>query len=82
MHLVHYKTAYGSLTSALSHADGVAVVGIMFQADHNNHNYEPLKVKIIQRKFTEKKVKYQSYLVWHKHFGLCPSAIVSIFRTH
>jgi len=46
MHLVHYNTAYGNLSNAVSRADGLAVVGIMFQADHNNHNYEPLKVKI------------------------------------
>jgi len=43
MHLVHYNTAYRNLSNAVSRADGLAVVGIMFQADHNNHNYEPLK---------------------------------------
>lgn len=48
MHLVHFNTAYGSLTNALTHADGLAVVAIMFQADHDNHNYEPLKVEKLQ----------------------------------
>jgi len=29
LHLVHFKTEYGSLTEAVAHDDGLAVLGIM-----------------------------------------------------
>lgn len=29
LHLVHFKTEYGSLTEAVAHNDGLAVLGIM-----------------------------------------------------
>ncbi|XP_069159516.1 carbonic anhydrase-like [Procambarus clarkii] len=31
LHMVHYKTEYGSLAEAVSHADGVAVLGILLE---------------------------------------------------
>jgi len=46
MHLVHFNTAYGSVATAKTRSDGLAVIGIMFQADHNNHKYDPLQVII------------------------------------
>jgi len=43
LHLVHYKTAYGSLTDSIDKADGLAVLGIMFElSDTDNANLKPL----------------------------------------
>jgi len=44
MHLVHWKLSYGNITAAKNHADGLAVLSILFKADHDNHEYDPLEV--------------------------------------
>jgi hypothetical protein len=44
MHLVHWKMAYGSLTAAKTHSDGLAVLSLLFEADHDNHDYDALVV--------------------------------------
>lgn len=31
MHMVHYKKNYGSVSEALKHEDGLAVIGILFE---------------------------------------------------
>ena len=46
MHLVHWKTSYGDVATAKTKADGLAVLGILFKADHDYHEYEALEVKI------------------------------------
>ncbi|XP_052784274.1 uncharacterized protein LOC128220062 [Mya arenaria] len=43
LHIVHYKTSYGSLASAVSQSDGLAVVGFFYEIDANdNANYATL----------------------------------------
>lgn len=37
LHLVHYKTSYGSLAEAIMHEDGLAVLGVMLKVDANNN---------------------------------------------
>uniref|UniRef100_A0A2P2I3I1 Carbonic anhydrase n=1 Tax=Hirondellea gigas TaxID=1518452 RepID=A0A2P2I3I1_9CRUS len=37
MHLVHYKTEYGSLGAALNHSDGAAVLSILFVISANDN---------------------------------------------
>ena len=44
VHLVHWKTSYGSFATAKTKADGLAVLAILFKADHDNHEYEALEV--------------------------------------
>ena len=44
MHLVHYKLSYGTITAAKTHPDGLGVLGILFDADHSNHDYDALEV--------------------------------------
>jgi hypothetical protein len=44
LHLVHYKVEYGTISAALGHSDGLAVLGILFDADDSNHDYDALKV--------------------------------------
>jgi hypothetical protein len=44
MHLVHYKTSYGTFSAAKNRTDGLAVLAILFDADHSNHDYEALEV--------------------------------------
>ena len=44
MHMVHWKTAYGDVATAKTKSDGLAVLGILFKADHDNHEYEALEV--------------------------------------
>jgi len=45
MHLVHFNIKYGDFTTAKAQSDGLAVVAILFEADHHNHKYDPLKVR-------------------------------------
>ncbi|WAR27300.1 CAHZ-like protein, partial [Mya arenaria] len=43
VHIVHYKTSYGSLASAVSQSDGLAVVGFFYKIDaDDNANYSTL----------------------------------------
>ena len=44
MHLVHYKLSYGTITAAKEESDGLGVLGILFDADHSNHDYDALEV--------------------------------------
>ncbi|XP_066977822.1 uncharacterized protein [Macrobrachium rosenbergii] len=37
LHLVHFKSAYGSLAEALKYADGLAVLGIFFKVDGSDN---------------------------------------------
>ena len=45
--MVHFKLAYGNLTAAKGHLDGVGVAAVLFKADDDNHEYKPLYVIII-----------------------------------
>ena len=45
--MVHFKLAYGNLTAAKTHPDGVGVAAVLFKADDDNHEYKPLYVIII-----------------------------------
>ena len=47
MHLVHWKTSYGTFASAKTHPDGLAVLAVLFEADHDNHDYDALDVIIV-----------------------------------
>jgi len=43
MHFVHFKAAYGSVANAITHSDGLAVLGVMFElSDNDNPNMKPL----------------------------------------
>ena len=44
MHLIHWKLSYGTFELAKTHSDGLAVLSILFKADDNNHEYDPLEV--------------------------------------
>ena len=51
MHLVHWNTAYGNITKAKTHSDGLAVLGIMFEVDYSSYIEEeefedPLEVLV------------------------------------
>jgi carbonic anhydrase len=45
MHMVHWKTSYGNFSNAASsgNADALAVLGVLFKADDDNHEYDPLE---------------------------------------
>ena len=43
MHLVHYKTAYGNIGNAVKQADGLVVLGVMFEISQtDNPAFTPL----------------------------------------
>ncbi|CAL4155397.1 unnamed protein product, partial [Meganyctiphanes norvegica] len=42
LHLVHYKSNYGSLGEALKHVDGLAVLGIFFNVGEENAALKPI----------------------------------------
>ncbi|XP_047736691.1 carbonic anhydrase 14 [Hyalella azteca] len=43
MHMVHYKTAYGTIGKAVQQADGLAVLGVMFEISQtDNPAFTPL----------------------------------------
>ena len=43
LHLVHYKTAYGTIANAVSKPDGLAVLGVMFEISQtDNPAFTPL----------------------------------------
>jgi hypothetical protein len=47
MHLVHWKTSYGSVANAKAHPDGLAVLGILFEAEAvsvENEEDDPIEV--------------------------------------
>jgi len=47
MHLVHYNTRYGSLADAVTHPDGLAVIGVMIEAgDWDNSAFQPIVEKL------------------------------------
>lgn len=47
LHLVHYKRVYDSLTNAIQHSDGLAVLGVMFEiGKEDNPALAPLMAQI------------------------------------
>ena len=42
MHLVHWNTAYGNFDTAKSKRDGLAVLAILFEANHPSPLFKPL----------------------------------------
>lgn len=43
MHFVHYKTEYGNIGNAVKQADGLAVLGVMFEISQtDNAAFTPL----------------------------------------
>jgi len=48
LHLVHYKTAYGSLGEAIKHSDGLAVLGIFIEVGSENLALKPITDNLYQ----------------------------------
>lgn len=48
MHLVHYKTSYGSLQEAINYSDGLAVLGVFFLIGSENTALKPITDNLLQ----------------------------------
>ena len=56
MHLVHYNSKYADIGEAVSHEDGLAVIGIFFEVSSSNNVYlQPIIEAANKVKFTKQK---------------------------
>jgi len=47
LHMVHFKTKYGTLTDSIQHSDGLAVLGVMFEiSEQDNPALGPLLTQV------------------------------------